>query len=111
MKRPVLLIMAKQPRVGAVKTRLARDIGAVAAWRFHRLTLAATVRTARAVPFWRTIIQATPDRVRWRQSFRARQINQGPGDIGERMCRGLTAFPRGTPVVLIGCDIPGVTVP
>jgi len=37
-----VVIMARAPRLGAVKRRLARDVGALAAWRFYRYTLAAT---------------------------------------------------------------------
>ena len=36
-------------------------------------------------------------------------MTQGRGDLGQRMNGGLTAFGRGTPVILIGSDIPGVT--
>lgn len=111
MTRPILLIMAKAPRVGAVKTRLAREIGAVAAWRFHRQTLAALVHRTGAVPFWRAVLLVTPDRAQWQRRRGLPNVNQGLGDLGKRMLRGLTGFPRGTSVVLVGCDIPGVTVP
>ena len=33
-----LVVFARAPRLGAVKRRLARDVGAVAAWRFYRET-------------------------------------------------------------------------
>lgn len=110
MKRPVLMIMAKAPRVGAVKTRLARDIGGIAAWRFHRNMLAALVRRL-TTPFWRLVMFVTPDRSRFRLPVRAAHVNQGHGDLGQRMARGLSACPTGVPVVLIGCDIPGITTP
>lgn len=112
MRKPVLLIMARAPRFGAVKTRLAKDIGRMNAWRFYRDTLFAAARRLSQDPRWTTLLQVTPER----ENRPGRQwprtdglVKQGRGDIGTRMARGLTAFPRGTPVVLIGSDIPGVT--
>lgn len=110
MKRPYLLIMAKAPRVGAVKTRLARDIGTIAAWRFYVGTLNAAAHNLPS-PFWKTVLHATPDRAWVPRPGGVARLDQGPGDLGRRMLRGLTAAPRGTPVILIGSDIPGVTVP
>jgi rSAM/selenodomain-associated transferase 1 len=112
MKKGVLLIMAKTPRIGAVKTRLARDIGVLKAWQFYRTSLARTVRRLHGAGNWETWIQLTPDRDlrparRWPPSTGL--LTQGPGGIGERMQRGLTAVPHGVPAVLIGSDIPGVT--
>lgn len=114
MKRGVLIIMARAPRFGAVKTRLARDIGPLNAWRFYRNTLRATANHLRQNTSWRTVLQITPDREKsaGRQWPTADDIlGQGRGGLGGRMERGLTGFPRGTPVVLIGSDIPGVTKP
>ena len=109
MKRGILIVMARAPRFGAVKTRLARDIGRLNAWRFYRTTLFETVRRlARNTP-WQTVLQVTPDRERSRRRQwpgRAQTLPQGRGDLGARMERGLTGFPRGIPVVLIGSDIP-----
>ena len=36
--RPVAILFLKAPLIGAVKTRLAAEIGALAAWRFYRST-------------------------------------------------------------------------
>lgn len=112
MKKPVLIIMARAPRFGAVKTRLAKDIGPLNAWRFYRNTLRTTSQRLGRDPRWHTWLQITPDRdltpyQQWPDSYGL--MTQGRGDIGRRMERGLTAFPRGVPVVLIGSDIPGVT--
>lgn len=112
MKKPVLIIMARAPRFGAVKTRLAKDIGRMKAWRFYRETLRATTQRLNRDARWQTWLQITPDRDlrpygQWPRSYGL--MTQGSGDIGTRMARGLTAFGRGTPVVLIGSDIPGVT--
>ena len=112
MRTGTLIVMARAIRFGAVKSRLARDIGAFRAWRFYRCTLQSTVRKLGGFRQWQTWLHVTPDRdIRpLRQWPRSRGVlGQGRGDLGARMARGLTAFSRGTPVVLIGSDIPGVT--
>jgi len=112
MTKGVLIIMARAPRLGAVKSRLARDIGQLNAWRFYRNTLAATVRHLTRPCEWRTVLQVTPDRdvsakAQWPKA--SAMLKQGRGNIGTRMERGLTAFGRGVPVVLMGSDIPDVS--
>jgi len=112
MTKGILLIMAKAPRIGAVKTRLARDIGVLKAWQFYRRTLFATARNLSGAGPWETWMQVTPDRAltpvrQWPRTTGV--LTQGPGDIGARMERGLTAAYRGVPIVLIGSDIPGVS--
>lgn len=110
-----LIIYAKEPRLGAVKTRLARDIGAAGALRFYEATLQALiVRVARDKP-WRCWLAVTPDnfareaRRRWRWLPRElRIVGQGHGDLGQRMARSFARLPPG-PAVLIGSDIPAVT--
>jgi hypothetical protein len=110
-----LVIYAKEPRLGAVKTRLARDIGAAAALRFHEQTLRALIaRVAREAP-WRCWLAVAPDgfaheaRRRWRWLPRdLAVIGQGRGDLGRRMAWSFARLPPG-PAVLIGSDIPAVT--
>jgi hypothetical protein len=108
MTRPLLLIMTKLPQVGAVKRRLARDIGALAAWRFYRGNLMTLLRRMGRSPFWIAEILLTPARASYRWPMPTRTIPQGHGDLGERMLMGLRAGARGQPVVVIGCDIPGI---
>ncbi len=110
-----LIIYAKEPRLGAVKTRLARDIGAAAALRFYEQTLRTLIaRVAREAP-WCCRLAVAPDgfardaRRRWRWLPRdVAVIGQGRGDLGERMARSFAHLPPG-PAVLIGSDIPAVT--
>jgi rSAM/selenodomain-associated transferase 1 len=109
-----LVIYAKEPRLGAVKTRLARDIGAAAALRFYEETLEALIaRVARDAP-WRCWLAVMPDgfareaRRRWRALPRELAvIGQGRGDLGQRMAVSFARLPPG-PAVLIGSDIPGI---
>lgn len=105
-----VIIFAKVPIYGQVKTRLGRDIGASAATWWYRHQTAALIRRIGQDPRWRTVLSVAPDHAgqvsrllppnidRWRQ---------GDGDLGQRMARALSR-PRG-PVLLIGSDIPGVT--
>lgn len=109
------MIYAKEPLLGAVKTRLARDIGAAAALRFYEETLHALVqRVARDAP-WRCWLAVAPDafareaRRRWRWLPRdLAVVGQGRGDLGQRMARSFARLPPG-PAVLIGSDIPAIT--
>lgn len=100
-----LVIMAKQPRLGRVKTRLASGIGPVAATAFYRRTLARTLRVLGRDDRWRTVVAVSPDH--WRP-HRLETMPQGRGDLGERMVRCLNRCLPGE-VVLIGADIPAVT--
>ncbi len=105
-----VVVMARAPRLGAVKRRLALDVGALAAWRFYRHGLAALIRRlgrGRGVGGrWRRWLAVTPDRaVRspWPRAWHV--IPQGSGDLGARMGRVLQELPPG-PVVIVGSDIP-----
>lgn len=104
-----LVIFLKASRLGTVKTRLGRDIGMVAAWKFYRDAVESLVRRLAKDKRWRTWIALAPDAAarpgRWPR--RATVIGQGRGDLGQRMDRALRRPPPG-PVVLIGADIPDV---
>lgn len=105
-----LVIFAKEPRLGRVKTRLGRDIGHVKALTFYRRMLFSLARRLAADPRWETLIAAAPDTsVRkghvWPKNVA--RFRQGPGDLGERMQRAFDHLPPG-PVVIIGADIPGI---
>jgi rSAM/selenodomain-associated transferase 1 len=107
-----LVIMAKAPALGRVKTRLARDVGYVEATRFYRVALARLIRRLGTDPRWQTVVavgpdpEATPD-APWLQEADA-VVPQGTGDLGDRMQRVFDEAPGG-PVVIIGSDIPGIT--
>lgn len=100
-----LVVMARAPRLGAVKRRLARDIGGLAALRFYRQTLRALLRDVARDPRWRTSLAVTPDRAARRVIFGTNVLKQGRGDLGARMGRFLRARHAG-PVVIVGTDIP-----
>jgi rSAM/selenodomain-associated transferase 1 len=103
--KDTVVVFARAPRLGAVKRRLAREIGDRAALRFHAATLTWLVRALVADRRYRTVLAITPDRASFRLPVKVPRIPQGSGDLGIRMHRAFWRFPRGR-VVLIGSDIP-----
>ena len=113
---PALLIFAKEPVAGAVKTRLARSIGAERALRVYSDLLATTLAHAHAA--WRARIvsrlelwcDGDPDAPFLRgigAAFGARRYPQCAGDLGARMAHAFAdALARSTPALLIGSDCP-----
>ena len=106
-----LVVMARAPRLGAVKRRLARDLGDLAAWRFYRMTAGRLLQELSADPRWRSWLALTPDRAarvrRGPWPATCALLPQGQGDLGARMGRLLRTLPPG-PAVIVGSDIPGL---
>ena len=109
MRRQTLIVMLKEPRLGRVKTRLARGMGAVPATWWFRHQVKRLLREA-ADPRWHLVLAVSPDN----QALNSRiwpkhlpRVPQGHGDLGARMLHLLNSPPTG-PVVLIGGDIPDV---
>ncbi|HUC63112.1 MAG TPA: TIGR04282 family arsenosugar biosynthesis glycosyltransferase [Alphaproteobacteria bacterium] len=103
-----LVVMAKSPRAGSAKRRLARDIGSVAALRFYRATLARLLRRLARDPRWKVVLYISPDRDVFARGLWPRGVArraQGPGDLGARMRRPLAELGPG-PVAIVGGDIP-----
>jgi uncharacterized protein len=105
MKGDTVIVFARAPRLGAVKRRLARGIGAMAALRFYRGQLAATLQAVASDTRWRTVLATTPPGAPTRWPRRLPSIPQARGDLGQRMERAMRRFRR---VVLVGSDIPGL---
>jgi hypothetical protein len=103
--RDTVFVFARAPRLGTVKRRLAREIGARAALDFHRATMIALLRGLAAERRFRTVLAITPDRVRIPLPMLVARIGQGGGGLGARMQRAARRVKRGR-VVIIGCDIP-----
>lgn len=108
-----LVVMAREPVLGRVKTRLARDIGHVAATGFYRRALTALVARLGADPRWRTVLAVAPDAAVTAPLARMRGaasvVAQGGGDLGARMQRMFDRAPPG-PCVIVGSDIPDIGV-
>ena len=103
-----LVIMARVPRLGTGKRRLARELGMLAAWRFQRRMLVRVLRRLARDPRWTTWFAVTPDAAAHRAAHwaaPARVIAQGAGGLGPKMARLLCERPPG-PVVIVGSDIP-----
>ena len=103
--KDTVVVFARAPRLGAVKRRLARDIGDRAALRFHVATMTRLVRALAADRHFRTVLAVTPDHARFRLPARVARLAQGGGDLGVRMQRAFRRFRHGR-VAIIGCDIP-----
>ena len=106
---PQLVIMAKAPVAGTVKTRLAKTIGTGEATSFYRVMTASVVRRLTRTRRWKSWLAVTPDRCVaepfWPVGIDV--VAQGPGDLGDRMGRLFEGLPPG-PVVIIGTDIPDI---
>jgi rSAM/selenodomain-associated transferase 1 len=109
---PRLVIMAKSPRAGRVKRRLAAEIGDSAAIRFYRTCLANSLRRLSNSSRWRTLLAVTPDADVKARLFsthaHVQRLAQGRGDLGARMQRLFEVLPPG-PVLIVGSDVPAVS--
>jgi len=104
-----LVIFAKEPRLNKVKTRLARDIGRVAAWRFYRSMLYQMPRRLSNKGPWKTWLSFSPDQA-LKKTFNVPGVSfmkQGTGDLGQRMLAPKDKLPPGA-FVVIGSDIPEI---
>jgi rSAM/selenodomain-associated transferase 1 len=105
-RRGTVIVFAREAVLGAVKRRLARDVGAIAAVRFYRQTTTHLLRRLRRDSRWSVIVAMTPDRA----ARRLGALPQGRGDLGRRMARALRRAAPGSRI-LIGSDIPGIRPP
>ena len=110
LRRCRLLIFAKEPLPGRVKTRLGGGIGVLEAACWYRRQARSLVRCLGRDPRWETWIAVSPDAAGMASRFwppDLRRWPQGGGDLGARMLRAFREFPPG-PLVIIGADIPGI---
>lgn len=106
---PRLVIVSKEPAAGRVKTRLARDLGVVAATAAYRALTAALIATLGPDRRWTTTLAVAPDAAIATRMFDANisRMPQGPGDLGQRLQRVAACAPDG-PLVIIGADCPAI---
>ena len=111
MRRATVIVFLKAPRLGQVKTRLAKVLGDPAALRFHRGMAARLIRALARDSRWRVVLALSP-RPAWRRRDvpcpSLRRIDQGNGDLGRRMVHVLRRAPPG-PVLLVGTDVPDLS--
>ena len=112
MNRDLLIIMARYPTLGKVKTRLAQEIGHQAATDLYRSFLVHFAKEFQHAPFdveWRYTPARAPIRNIIGQNGYLAQP-QPTGDLGERMAKIFEeSFARGYGrVIMIGTDAPKV---
>jgi len=109
-----VLVFAKAPLAGRVKTRLVPRLGESGAARLQMRLIARTLRTARDARFAVVELHATPSRTHgllafYGKRFQAEVKNQRGGDLGERMYNALArALRRHRAVILVGTDCPAL---
>lgn len=98
--------MVKRPACGNVKSRLAADIGTVAATSIYRTIMYNTMRILARDPRWRFVLAITPDSAvfepLWPHNIAL--IGQGRGDLGDRMQHIMNSMPPGK-IIITGSDI------
>jgi len=94
---------------GAVKQRLAKDIGKQAALDFYRDTLTSLIRRLQAGP-WQLHISVATQGDEQDPIFQSLSVSVQPhGDLGLRMRSALNSF-HGLNRIIIGSDIPDIEV-
>jgi len=105
-----LLVFAKAPRAGSVKTRLIPLLGAAGAAALHMRLIAHTLATARAAGISPLELHAAPDcddpfLRRCARRYGAALVAQAPGDLGTRMAIALEqALLHSRSAILLGTD-------
>lgn len=110
----VVVVFARAPQRGTVKTRLAASVGDDEALAIYRELAEGVVRGIQDAG-WRVVIRCSPDDgVTLVRDWLGQGLSvkpQGPGDLGARMAHAMEAeFASGAQrVVIVGTDCPEVT--
>ena len=114
-----IIVFAKAPEVGKVKTRMIPALGAQGAANLHEKLLRHTLATATAaqlcpVQLWHVssllLLQPHPFFLRCQNDFPVSLHEQCGNDLGERMHHALTAaLQKYTYAIVIGADCPALT--
>jgi rSAM/selenodomain-associated transferase 1 len=110
-----IIVFAKAPRPGAVKTRLIPALGAAGAARLHERLVERTLATAAAAGVGALELcgdpASDPFLAARAAAYGATLTGQGPGDLGARMHRAFErALVGGSAAILIGADCPALTL-
>ena len=110
-----ILIFAKAPTPGQVKTRLIQALGERGAAELQRQLIERTLHTAAAaalgaIELWCTPGPEDPFLAACAKRHGTGLRTQGEGNLGTRMARALeSVLAAGSPGLLIGCDCPVLT--
>lgn len=108
----LLIIFAKNPVLGQVKTRLAKRIGSEMALEVYHILLRKTARVTATLPSEKRVYftPEIPENTPWSSADYDKRLQQG-SDLGERMMNAFKdAFNEGFKhVVLIGSDLYDLT--
>ncbi|HTO47287.1 MAG TPA: TIGR04282 family arsenosugar biosynthesis glycosyltransferase [Burkholderiales bacterium] len=110
-----VLVFAKAPVHGAVKTRLIPVLGAAGAAALHERFVDRALATAAAAATGPVELCCAPDAPHPALAALARAhgatlAKQGPGDLGDRMHAAFRRALAGAPAaIVIGCDCPALT--
>lgn len=96
-----VIVLARIPYMGSVKTRLAKGIGVGAATKLYRAMTAHTIEQAAGA---RSFVAQTPDKTH--DDIFSKSLKQGGGDLGQRLERLAKKF---APVIFLGTDSPTFT--
>jgi uncharacterized protein len=107
---PALIVFARSPEPGRVKTRLAPLLGEEGAARLHAQLVQKTLMTARAAGCANVHLYCASSLKsfffrKMQKRFGVQLCSQGRGDLGERMYRALRRHPG---AILIGSDCPAL---
>jgi hypothetical protein len=102
-----IVVFAKQPVPGRVKTRLIPALGAEGAAGLAAEMLATTVDAALATGL-PVELCGEPDPSRWYRGAPVSLSAQGPGDLGRRLARAAERTLASGPALLIGTDCPAL---
>lgn len=110
-----VVVLAKAPEPGRVKTRLIPALGAEGAAALHRLLVRHSLRSAHEAALGPVELWCAPDSSHaffreCARDFGASLHSQGEGGLGERMQRAFEAsLSRAARAILIGSDIPALS--
>lgn len=114
-----IILMAKQPKRGKVKTRLAKGVGKTEALRFFKYCFGKMLQLVINVPNTLSYVSISPESAitnkAWRQNQRHANLTklnwlkQGSGDLGDRLVTAMQSVPPGA-VIIIGSDCPDIAI-
>ncbi len=113
MSDPSMLVMAKRPQLGKVKTRLAKDIGDEKALLIYKELLTATERLLNQAEANTFVFATGSGGEQVFKAFEHHQFEQVGDDLGQRMKHAFeTAFAEfgAHPCLMIGTDCPEISV-